>query len=178
MTYFEYALEQTLESEGGYVNDPDDRGGATNYGISTPTFLEAQEWRLIPEHYKTVQEITRDDAARIYKAFYWDAIRLDEVSNPVIAAEIFDTAVNMSPKTAVKIAQRALNYLGADVDEDGKMGPQTINAINGWAKKDERALFIALNGEQYIIYKQIDQVKFHRGWTKRIQTYRKENHDG
>ena len=56
------------------------------------------------------------------------------------------------------------------------MGPKTIAAINKWAEKDQRALFICLNGFQFMQYVKIvsgndTQKKFARGWTKRVQSY-------
>ena len=106
----------------------------------------------------------------------WGKLRLDEVSDITIAAEIFDTAVNMGVKAATLICQRALNYLGESLDEDGRMGSMTIAAINRWSRKDPRALHVCLNGFQFQRYVAIvegdeTQHKFARGWTKRVQSY-------
>jgi len=171
MDAFEYAVNQTLSFEGIYSNNPDDRGGETKYGITKREFERALE-KCIISGVSDIKDLTVVQAKAIYKINYWFSIRLNEVDSYLIASEMFDTAVNMGTGTAVKIAQDALNFLGENLEVDGKIGPNTIEAINKWCKKDERALFVALNGEQYIRYKNNSQMMFHRGWTKRIQSYK------
>jgi lysozyme family protein len=83
----------------------------------------------------------------------------------------------MGTSQAVLISQKALNYLGESLAEDGEIGPKPIEALNRWSVKDERALLVCLNGFQFIRYVEIkknnpSQVKFTRGWTKRIQGYK------
>lgn len=171
---FEYAFDRTLGLEGGYSNIPGDAGGETNFGITYVTLQRAIREGLMPQTV-TIASLTREQAKTIYLAYYWTPMRLNDIKSRDIAAELFDTCVNMGQKQALLIAQAALNYLGEDIAEDGMIGPNTINAINKWAQKDERALFVCLNGEQYIRYKLIRKVgqnyKFARGWTKRIQQY-------
>ena len=164
--YFEKAFAETLGHEGGYVNDPADPGGETNWGISKRSYPELN-----------IASLTVLDAKKIYCRDFWNRLELNKLNHGLIAGEIFDTAVNAGRKTAVRIAQRALNYLGEDLSEDGQIGPVTIAALNKWIAKDERALFVCLNGFQFLHYFLItgknDTLKrFARGWTKRIQQYR------
>ena len=170
---FKYAVAKTLGFEGGYSNIPGDAGGETNLGITYVTLQRAIREGLIPN--TTIAKLTREQAETIYHAYYWKPMQLDSIASREVAAELFDTCVNMGQKQAVIIAQEALSYLGEDINVDGMIGPNTINALNKWAQKDERALFVCLNGEQYIRYKLIRKVgqnyKFARGWTKRIQQY-------
>lgn len=166
MTPFDNAFKKTLGLEGGYVNDPLDAGGETKYGISKRAHPDID-----------IKNLTIEQAKEIYREKYWNPLKLDEVQNPLISEEIFDTAVNMGKGAAARIAQQALNFLGEGLTEDGVIGTYTINAINRWAKKDEAALFICLNGFQFIRYAHIiqkmpDKIRFSRGWTKRIQQYR------
>jgi lysozyme family protein len=82
----------------------------------------------------------------------------------------------MGTNTAIKIAQKAINFLGVgSVIEDGIIGPITIASLNWWCLRDPEALFRALNGFQFIRYVEIVQARGHifaRGWMKRIQDYK------
>lgn len=180
MKPFDYAFEQTLMMEGGYSDDPVDRGGKTNWGITEATLKDAYIRGLVGT--RDVSALNREEARLIYKADYWDPLRLDSVLSPTIAAEIFDTAVNMGKTAAVKIVQESLNYLGESLNVDGIMGIKTLGAINKWTSRDDRALFICLNGFQFKRYVQIiennaTQKRFARGWTKRIQSYWEEHNN-
>jgi lysozyme family protein len=144
------------------------------YGISKRSYPDVDIARL-----------TTGQAMTIYRRDYWDALDLGQVSNSIISGEIFDTAVNMGRKRAVVIAQKALNFLGEDLIEDGInliedgiIGQKTIQALNKWGQKDDQALFVCLNGFQFFHYKRISERssrlrKFSRGWTKRIQQYQR-----
>lgn len=176
MTAFDNAFAQTVAYEGGYSNDPDDHGGRTMYGITEEVFKDAIRRGIISPIKTDVREITLEQAKAIYLFDYWHKLRLNSVSDSMIAAEIFDTAVNMGRTAATRICQRALNYLGEELDEDGIMGDKTLEALNRWSRKDKRALFICLNGFQFARYVAIvegngTQHRFVRGWTKRVQSY-------
>jgi len=178
MDAFEYAFIRTIEKEGGFSNDAEDRGGRTNLGISEAVFEDALR-RDIISGISDIRFLTIAQAKAIYKADYWFPIKLDMVLNQEIAAEIFDTAVNMGRSRAIKIAQESLNFLGEKLDIDGIMGNLTLAAIQKWINKDVRALFVCLNGFQFMKYVDIvknnpDQIRFSRGWTRRIDTYREK----
>lgn len=160
---FEYAVLQVLKREGGFVDDKNDPGGATNFGVSQ---------RAYPD--EDIQGMTEDRAKEIYRRDYWEPLRLSELENDYVTGEIFDTAVNMGLNRATKIAQESLNYLGSKVAVDGIMGPETIGELNGWSKKDLVALLKVLNGVQFTQYFKIvsadpEAGQFSRGWLKRIQ---------
>ena len=129
MNNFDYAFEETLGLEGGYSDDPDDRGGVTNYGITQATLEDALK-RFVISGITHVSQLTLVLAKAIYKTDYWNRIRLNQIYNIYIAAEIFDTAVNMGRKAAIIIVQKALNYLGENLIEDGIIGPRTIKALS------------------------------------------------
>lgn len=184
---FDRAFEKTLGLEGGYSNHALDPGGKTKYGITEATFKEAKEKGIVSGVEK-VLEITKAQAKAIYQVMWWFPLKLDDITNPDIAEEIFDTAVNMGRSKAVLIAQVALQYLGERVTADGIMGPETIGRINKWCKKDPEALFKVLNGFQFIHYVlrtneglvqtiktrtkcDPSQQVFAYGWMKRIQNY-------
>jgi lysozyme family protein len=178
MDSFERAFNDTIVLEQGYSNDPRDHGGATNFGITQKTLNNALR-RSVISGVTDVSQLTLSLARAIYRADYWDALSLDKINDHILAAEIFDTAVNMGARTATRIAQHALRYLGEAINDDGIMGSITIEKINKWAAIDPRALFVCFNGFQFILYTQIIKIDanqvFARGWTKRIQTYREVN---
>ena len=165
---FFIAFSRTIGHEGGYVDDPTDPGGETKFGISKRSYPG-----------ENIRTLTVERARELYRRDYWDRLKLGQISAVAIAGEIFDTAVNMGRQQATLIAQRAVNFLGGAVAEDGIMGPGTLGALNYLAVKDAEALFRCLNGEQYAVYKEIIEhrplsQKYVRGWMRRIQDYRQE----
>lgn len=89
---FEKALEFVLAREGGYVNDPDDRGGATNKGITQNTYNSWLKSHGKPA--KDVKNITDAEVKEIYYKNYWLAAGCDKMTSK-FAVVCFDTAVNM-----------------------------------------------------------------------------------
>ncbi len=102
----ERLLDELIEREGGYVDHPADRGGPTRYGI-TEAVAQAHGFRGSMRH------LPRDEAAAIYRRLYWLRPRFDAVAerSPRLAAELFDTGVNMGPAVAATFLQRALTAL-------------------------------------------------------------------
>lgn len=176
-SYFDVALKLTLEVEGlDFTITKGDRGGPTKMGITESVFIEAKRKGIVKA--VSLKDLVVVEARTIYFELYWKPARCGQVNNFKIAAELFDTAVNMGVGSAVKIAQRALNFLGEKVKVDGAMGPATLERINFWCSKDPRALYISMNGFQFMRYVEITENdpdhSFPRGWTKRIQDYRQE----
>lgn len=151
-------IEGVIAREGGYVHHRADRGGATRWGI-TEAVARAQGWR------GDMRALPREEAKAIYRRLYWLRPRLDAVGRraPALAAELFDTGVNMGPATAVGFLQRALNALnrGArdypDIASDGRIGPATLAALDAFlatrAPRGEAVLVKAveaLQGERYL----------------------------
>lgn len=146
---FDSAVEMVLEHEGGYVNDAQDPGGETRYGISKRAYPDLN-----------IKELTRDDAKQIYKRDYWDAIRADEMPEP-LAVAVFDMAVNAGVRTATRLLQRVLH-----VTDDGIIGPVTLTAVNG-AEPDEIAIRYA--AERMMHYAAIPRwQRYGRGWSRRV----------
>lgn len=115
--------------EGGFVNDPDDSGGATNLGITEGTLARAKSRGWVPQDV-TVKTLTKEQAATIYRKGYWEPIHGDELPSPV-AEIVFDAAVNHGVGGAGKLLQRALNAmnLSPTLVEDGVIGPKTLSAV-------------------------------------------------
>jgi len=160
---YEYAFEELMKLEGEYVNDKDDPGGETNWGISKRSYPDLD-----------INNLTKLQAKEIYQRDYWDSIWLDQVVDDFIAAEMFEQAVNMGPATAVENAQRACNYLGEKLKVDGVMGPNTLHAINLQSGKGVAALLKVLNALQFQKYLAIvknnpKMAKYSRGWLSRVK---------
>ena len=151
-------LEDLLRKEGGYVDHPDDRGGATNFGI-TETVARAAGWN------GSMRDLPRDFAVTVYRRRYWTAPRFDAVAviAPGVAAELFDTGVNMGTAVAAGFLQRSLNALNRrgfdwpDIMVDRAIGGGTLDALRRLiavrGKPGEAALLKALNalqGARYI----------------------------
>ena len=167
MKTFDSAFEELIGIEGGYVNDPVDAGGETKYGISKRAFPN-----------EDIKNLTLQQAKQIYYKHYWNTRRmnLDVISDPVIAKELFDTAVNMGVGTAAKMLQKALNLMNRngrnypDLLVDGVCGPVTLSAYN---QVDKAVLYKVLNGLQFMRYFEIvvtnpSQERFFNGWMKRV----------
>ena len=117
---------QIVAREGGFVNDPDDPGGATNFGVTIHTLR-----RLRPGQRVTVQDVralTREQAIEIYIDHYFTRPRIAELPEPLWAS-VFDMYVN-SGANAVRILQRLFVQMGQQVVVDGVIGPQTIAAAH------------------------------------------------
>ena len=152
-------VDGLIDREGGYVNNPADKGGPTCFGI-TQAVARANGYA------GPMQQLPREEAAAIYRRLYWLRPRLDEVAkrSARIAAELFDTGVNMGPAVAVTFLQRALTALnrnGTDypvLTPDGRVGPATLAALDAFlrlrgATSGETVLLRALEalqGERYL----------------------------
>ena len=152
MADFKKAFEKVLKFEGGYVNDKSDSGGETKYGISKKAYPGID-----------IKSLTLEDAKAIYKKFYWDKIKGNEINNQRIAEIIFDTAVNMGVRRAVKIAQSCLG-----VKVDGIVGNETIEALNNCDENFINAYKLQRIKIYVEISKRGDNIKFLRGWISRV----------
>ncbi|MFP1644447.1 holin-associated N-acetylmuramidase [Pontitalea aquivivens] len=124
---------EIVAREGGYVNDPDDPGGATKYGVTLAT-LQRLGIDLTGDGRVTVADVralSPDQAEDIFIRHYFDAPRLGELPVP-IQASVFDMYVNAGAQ-AIRILQRLLNQMGEPVAVDGVLGPQTIAAAHAAA---------------------------------------------
>jgi lysozyme family protein len=152
-------VDDLIAREGGYVDHPADRGGATCFGI-TEAVARAQGYA------GPMRQLPRSEAAAIYKRLYWLRPAFDRVGtrSAAIAAELFDTGVNMGPSVAATFLQRALTALnrnGSDYPDlvpDGRIGPHTLAALDSFLNlrgkaNGETALLRALEalqGERYL----------------------------
>ncbi len=147
-----------IDREGGFSNHPADHGGATRWGI-TEAVARAHGYR------SDMRTFPRSEAACIYRRVYWERPGFDRVAPlaPAVAAELFDTGVNMGPAVAMSFLQRALNALnrGASDYPDIVPGPRideaTLASLSAFLARrkpqGEQVLMKALQalqGERYL----------------------------
>lgn len=114
--------------EGGFVNDPDDPGGATNFGVTIHTMrrlgLDLNGDGQVDV--RDVRRLSRTQAVDIFIQHYFEAPRIAELPEP-LQPSVFDMYVNAGAN-AVKILQQLLREMGQDIPVDGVIGPQTVGA--------------------------------------------------
>src|SRR5688572_30486461 len=128
MSTFDSAVQTVLAAEGGWVNDPQDAGGATKYGISlrwlksldsVPDVLNFAEEINV----KLIQQLTRDQAIGLYRAYFWEPHRYDRILNQLIANKVFSFTVNAGSYASHTALQWALHAAGnPTVVVDGILG--------------------------------------------------------
>lgn len=120
--------EEIVAREGGFVNDPDDPGGATNHGVTIHTLrrLGIDVNRDTRIDVADVRALTRKQAVEIYLKHYFEGPGIAALPE-ALQASVFDMYVNAGGN-AVKILQRLLTDMGFPCDPDGAIGPQTIRA--------------------------------------------------
>lgn len=120
--------EEIVAREGGFVNDPDDPGGATNHGVTIHTLrrLGIDVNRDTRIDVADVRALTRKQAVEIYLRHYYEGPGIAALPE-ALQASVFDMYVNAGGN-AVKILQRLLTDMGFPCDPDGEIGPQTIRA--------------------------------------------------
>jgi len=154
---FEKALAHVLRHEGGYVDHPDDPGGATNFGITLATL---QGWRGLGVTKADVKALTRGEAGALYRTRYWDHCRCDELPEPV-AFMVFDAAVNHGTTRVARLLQEALG-----VAADGRIGPVTLGAAQA---AEPSALVTEIAARRMVFYASLSHFRtFGLGWSRRL----------
>lgn len=148
------AFDLLMNIEGGYVDDPNDKGGKTKYGISQKSYP-----------FIDIASLTIDKAKEIYKRDYWDRCKCDFLPDALSVA-VFDFAVNSGVKTSIKILQQALG-----VKADGIIGNQTIGAANRLPLR--KVLDDFMWRRLLYLIKLKDFKYFGGGWTNRVDKVKK-----
>jgi hypothetical protein len=155
---FDYAIQKTLEHEGGYVNNKNDSGGETNFGITKRSYPRLD-----------IRSLTKNDATAIYYRDFWAKLPYLEQFELSIAAKTFDAGVNMGPSQARKLLKRAANKIGATLNENTSIDSADINAINSL---DQSLLLTTFRETIADFYKDLVRRKpknatFLKGWLRR-----------
>lgn len=140
--FFKIALKFVLAQEGGYSNDPDDNGGATNFGITQGTYNNYRQKSGLKA--ENVKKITLKEAEDIYYQNYWLACGCQNMSK-VFALLCFDTAVNMGVSTAKTFLKKALwkypeIFLLSRIEKYAKIAknPSQRKFLLGWLNRTFR----------------------------------------
>lgn len=176
MDAFEKAHEFTARWEGGYIEHANDPGGATKYGISL-RFLKSQGLDIGDIDgdgdidADDIKALSPEDAARIMRREFWDALGLDNLGKPLCARVIYDTAVNMGPSYARRMLQKALG-----VPADGKWGPITRSAIRICNDKHTAVSMCHIRRARYheLVQKTAALSAFLKGWLRRVDSLETE----
>lgn len=169
-------IEEIVGREGGYVNNPNDKGGPTKWGI-TERVARANGYT------GDMKDLPRQTAKQIYEQDYWFSPRFDLIAtvSESIANELCDTGVNMGPIVQVKFLQRWLSALNdnqklyPDLLPDGVIGNRTVVALRAFlqvrGKEGEQVLLRALNCSQGQKYLELTEARkenetFVYGWIK------------
>lgn len=146
---FDEAFDRLIGHEGGYVNNPEDPGGETKWGISKRSYPHLD-----------IASLTREDAREIYRVDFWQRIK-GETLHDGVAYQLFDFAVNSGIETAVRYLQRAVG-----VADDGWWGPRSQAAAMAMSESDTIML---LNAERLDFMTRLrNWPNASRGWARRI----------
>lgn len=164
---FAHALSFVLVREGGYVNDPTDKGGETNLGISDLRDGLADGKTDVDGDGKPdvkIKDLTKEQAGLIYQRDYWQAAKCDLWPDG-ISLFVFDSAVQHGAKKAIQLLQDAVG-----VTSDGVAGPKTVSAVAG-ADAEWLLTRCFLRRSRYyadIIKSNTSQGKYLNGWFNRL----------
>jgi lysozyme family protein len=158
------AIALMLRLEGGYVDRPDDPGGATKYGITQKRLDSLRGTFLsLPAN---VRDLTPEQATGIYGAVQWRLIAGDQLA-PALACLLLNAAVNYGEPTAVMLLQECVG-----VKPDGAMGPRTLAAVATWrsAYLPEQTLPEEFAAHCAVRYARLDGRldQFELGWMRRL----------
>lgn len=160
---YDRILEEIFRHEGGYVDHPSDPGGATNMGITHKTLASWRKvtpWSVLPK--SEVKNLKKQEAAKIYEANYWKAVRGDDLPGGVDCYTM-DYGVNSGPSRAIRDLQAVLG-----VTVDGVIGPNTLEALR---KSDPVKVVTELHGRRMAFLKGLKTWgTFGRGWTIRTES--------
>jgi lysozyme family protein len=146
---FDQAFDKLIGHEGGYVNDRNDPGGETRFGISKRSYPG-----------EDIANLTLDRARELYARDFWGPAGCDAMPDAA-KLQVFDTAVNSGVKTAIRLVQKAVG-----TNADGVLGPITLQAIQSMPA----ARFIARFNGQRLEYMTglATWASFGRGWARRV----------
>ena len=164
---FYATIPMVLHYEGGFVDDPIDKGGKTNMGI-TQKFLDTYK-KKANINVNDVKDLTKKDAIGLYKA-EWDTRGFGLLDNTDVMKLVYDFSVNSGPQKAIVSLQKILNQKGYNLTEDGYIGDKTNKAVNAvddkWLKKElQKHRAEHCDG---IVDKHPEQKRFIKGWFYRI----------
>jgi lysozyme family protein len=165
-------LKDLLRREGGFVDHPADRGGATNFGITAATL---GDWRGLgrPASRDEVKALTEREARAIYTQRYLKDTGFDQIRNAKLRDLLLDCAVHHGPSRATKWLQGAVG-----VTADGKCGPKTLEAVANYGRRGRSfaSLRMTILSKRLIFFGELitndpRQAVFAKGWMRRVAEF-------
>lgn len=155
--------------EGGYVNDPADKGGATNKGVTYATYSSYCKRKGVTPSLQGLRGLKNEAWEEIMRTGYWDAVHADGIHDQGLANLIADWAINSGTAKATRYVQKAVG-----VSVDGVFGQRTLDAVNA---SNPSALFVKLRQARLDMFDRIvrngpSKRKFLAGWTARTKAIR------
>lgn len=168
---FEVILEDVLRHEGGYVDNPVDRGGPTNMGITIPFLADARGVSKVSIEPCDIKNLTLDQARQAYHKNLWQRANIKLLPVPVDWF-IFDWAVMSGPRVPIRLLQE---YVG--VKKDGVLGPVTAAAVRAKVQQQPAPATTEDLSHRAIVYfirickRDPSQIAFLEGWFNRFESY-------
>ena len=172
MASFDLFLPILLRFEGGFVDDPTDPGGETNKGITMATFRHCSHDLLgIEPTSENLKALTDAQAGIIYRVLYWNKISGDDIELQDLANIVCDFYVNAGTHATI-LLQRTLNGMGAHIAEDGRIGPASIQALNGFNPTE---VYRKYKQGRMDYYRKLGRrfPQFLKGWLNRVKAFPK-----
>lgn len=170
MAHIELLAPIILKWEGGFVNHPNDRGGATNKGVTIGTYERYRQLKNLPRPtVDDLKKLSREEWVDILKSMYWDRWRADDITNQPIANLLVDWTWG-SGTVGIKYPQQVLG-----VKADGVVGAITLSAVNN--HEDKAELFARLwqrrrKHFESLAQNDATQRVFLRGWLNRLNDFK------
>lgn len=158
------ALKYLLDEEGGWSNNPNDRGGKTMWGVTQGTYNAYRKAKKLPA--QSVAKITQPEARDLYDTMYWQVASCDKLPWP-ISYLAFDAAVNSGPSRAKQWVQKGLG-----VAADGAIGPGTLAAAQSAVADGDGAKIYGIVAARAdfladLVKSTPSQATFLKGWWRR-----------
>lgn len=178
MSNFDIAVKVVLQHEGGYVNNPADPGGETNFGVTKKFLLACHEDAMAID----MHSMTVDQAKYIYKKYWWTQYGYEAIADLTIATKTFDFSVNMGSNRAHKLLQQALNAaFNMQLVVDGSLGPTSYAKLNSITSlEDKQKLITSFCDQAWLYYQSLiankpSLAEFQNGWKNRAYSISKAN---
>lgn len=158
---FKEIIQYTLDFEGGYVNNKNDPGGETNFGISKKAFPNLD-----------IKNLTQEEAQKIYFLNYFHPLKIEHIQNKNLRFKVFDMGVLCGTQTSIKNLQNCLNLVtGQNLVVDGILGNKTNIAIMSVNNQEGLVWTFSKGYEDYLMNlaskKSLSQFKL--GWQRRAR---------
>jgi lysozyme family protein len=195
MADFMPAFKVVFDREGGFVNSKIDRGGATNYGVSL-RFLKGCGVDVIDldndgittelmgdmnndgkVDIADIRLLTPDHAKKLFFKYFWCVVNAGMIMDQRVATLLFDMAVNSGPVEAARHLQMSLRHLGESITVDGKIGKESLKAINNYPDATKLCAAYITNRKTFyinIVHENPGQSGNLQGWMNRLAALKAE----